>query len=420
MEANAFFLWATALTGAGAGFLFWNLSARFYSSDDVGFASSIISLSLLVSGMTSLGVGVGMVRYLGTARNRPAVINTALTLTLLTSLVFGAVCVWGIRIWSPGLLLLQEFPQGIAFLLLLAEYTHNNLFLMVFLALKRSGASWMMALLLNVVRLGMLIFLRIEGSLGIVISLAIATVVANLLAVAWLGRVEPGYRMRPVLSGAILRAIIPYSFFSGMADFLAKVPAMIAPLLALQYLGATASAHVYIAWMMGSLVLSPGVALAQSTFSENASNPSGIRAAVWRSIRYSLLVTSVIAAVVFLLSSWLLSLFGPDYVGAGVLLRWLCLAAPMYAITIVLMSAFRVQNRLWMLFLVNGLVIALFVGPQVATLQSVGLDGTGVAWVAAQVGALVLGWLAYRRNPERIFQGLEMPTMIAEPQKPES
>ncbi len=40
---NSIFLIASSLLGAGTGFVFWVIAARFYSAEDVGFASAIVS-----------------------------------------------------------------------------------------------------------------------------------------------------------------------------------------------------------------------------------------------------------------------------------------------------------------------------------------------------------------------------------------
>ena len=45
---NSYFLMANRITGAGAGFVFWLIAARCYTSHEVGMANAIISaMSLL-------------------------------------------------------------------------------------------------------------------------------------------------------------------------------------------------------------------------------------------------------------------------------------------------------------------------------------------------------------------------------------
>jgi O-antigen/teichoic acid export membrane protein len=403
METNAFFLWAAVITGAAAGFLFWNLSAHFYSTSDVGLASAVISMALLLSGIASLGIGIGIVRYLSNAENRPEMISTTLSFSCLTSLLIGTVCVAGIKIISPGLQSLQQPWFFFIFLLLLVATTHNIILQMVFLSLKRTSATFGMAILLNVLRLAILFFFRIERAQGIVAALVVATIISNLSALLILPRLLPDFRLTVALSGRILHQLIPYSFANSVADLLNGIPALLAPLLALGYLGAPASAPVYLAWMMGAMMLSPSAALAQSAFSEGASKPHKLRIILLKSGLYSLLITIILATIGFLLSDWILGLFGPDYRGAVIILHWLCVAAPVSALDSLFTAAFRVQKRLRAMIVINSIVLVLFMGSQIILLKTVGLPIMGTMWMATQCVAVVLSLVVLlRKKPEEI------------------
>ena len=62
---NAYFLMLSSITSAGSGYLFWLIVARFYSVEEIGLASAIISASSLISIMLSLlGFDISLVRFL--------------------------------------------------------------------------------------------------------------------------------------------------------------------------------------------------------------------------------------------------------------------------------------------------------------------------------------------------------------------
>ena len=277
MEINALFLWATTITGAAAGFLFWNLSAHFYPTKDVGLASTVNSMMLLLSGISSFGIGMGIVRFLNTAEDRRGMINAALSFTFIASLLIGTVYVLGINLWAPGLKALQQPWFFLIFIMLLISTTHSIIIQMVFLSLKRTTATFGWAILMNTIRLSILFLFRIERAQGIIVAIAIATIASNLFSIFLLSYLIPEFRPAMILSGPILRQLIPYSFAINVADFLNNSPTMLTPLLALENLGAAASAQVYIAWMIGSMMLSPSTALSQSAFSEAASEPHRLR-----------------------------------------------------------------------------------------------------------------------------------------------
>jgi len=400
MEINALFLWATAITGAAAGFLFWNLSAHFYTTQEVGLASTVNSLMWLLSGVTSLGIGMGIVRFLNTAEDRKGMINTALSFTCLTSLLVGTVYVAGINLWTPGLIALRQPWFFLIFLLLLVSTTHSIILQMVFLSLKRTSATFGVVVLLNILRLVFLFFFRAERAQGIVAAVAIATTLSNLFSFLILPRLISGFRPAAALSGPILRQLIPYSFAINMADFLNNTPTMLAPLLALENLGAAASAQVYIAWMMGSMMLSPSSAFAQSAFSEGASDPHRLRSILKKSGIYGLLITVTLATIGFLLSEWILRLFGPDYRGAATFLKWLCIAAPLSALDSLFTTAFRVQKRLWTMIIINTMILILFIGSQSILLKTMGINIMGIMWMFAQGAGVILSLVIFLRGNE--------------------
>jgi O-antigen/teichoic acid export membrane protein len=401
MEANAFFLWSAVIFSAAVGFLFWNIAARFFPSADVGLASAMISLASLLSGIAGFGIGMGIVRYMSSAGDRMRMVNTALTFTALTSLLVGTICVAGIDLWAPGLGALRQPWQFLIFILLLVSSTHNILLQMVFLSLKRSSATFGMAILLNALRLVFLLILQIEKAQGIVVSLTIATVFSNGFGLFLLPRLIPGYSLAGVFSGKILQKLIPYSFGINMADFLNAIPVMLAPLLALENLGATASANTYIVWMMGSMILSPSTSLFQSAFSEGASEPWRLMSILRKSGMYSLLITFVLAILGFFLSDWILAFFGPDYRGGTILLKWLCLAAPVRALDSLFTAAFRVQKRLWTMIFIRTAVVIIFFAPQIILLKTNGLSFMGSMWMTALGVAVLLSLAVFLRGREK-------------------
>jgi O-antigen/teichoic acid export membrane protein len=400
MEANAFFLWAALIVGAVVGFVFWNLAAHFFPPGDVGLASAVISLALLLSGIAGFGIGMGIVRFLDSTEDRKGMINTALSFTTLTSLLVGIVCVAGIDLWAPGLGTLRQPGNLLIFIFLLVSSTHNILLQMVYLSLKQSSATFGMAILMNVLRLVILIFLQIEKAQGIVSALTIATMLSNGIAHFLLPRLLPGYRLTAAFSRKILHQLIPYSFGINTADFLNTIPSMLAPLFALENLGAAASANVYIAWMMSSMILSPSTSLGQSAFSEGASDPGKLRSILKKTGIYSLLITLMLALLGFFLADWILELFGSDYRGATLLFKWLCLAAPVRALYGIFTAAFRVQKRLWTMVFINLAVIIIFYTSQVYLLKTIGLSVMGSMWMVAQGAAVLISLAVFLRGKE--------------------
>jgi O-antigen/teichoic acid export membrane protein len=73
---NAGYLISVDAVNSLMGFLFWWVSARVYSPQDIGFASAIISAVSLITMLSSLGTGSGMIRYLPEKLNSYQMINS--------------------------------------------------------------------------------------------------------------------------------------------------------------------------------------------------------------------------------------------------------------------------------------------------------------------------------------------------------
>jgi O-antigen/teichoic acid export membrane protein len=384
LTSNAVFLWASTIVGSLTGFLFWNIAARLYASEDVGTASAVISLALLLTGIAGLGFGSGIVRFFFTDKNPQEMLNTVLTFTFLSSCASGVVCVAGLGVWAPSLLLLQQAPALAVFLLLVVATTQNLVFQMVFLSLKRADITFWILAFLNVLRLVFLLVFRPVSAQGIIFSLTAATVFSNLFGFFAVIRLLHPYRFRLALSGGVLGRLTLFSLANGTADFIYRLPALAGPIFIVEHLGEATGAHFYIAWLIGAALIAPGFSFAQSAFAESAADPSSLGSVIRRSMIRAFLVTLALSAALAALAAWVLSLFGAGYPQAAALLRWLCLAAPVAAVNCVFFTAFRVQNRLGILILLNILTTLVFFLP-LAALRGWELSAVGATWISAQL-----------------------------------
>jgi O-antigen/teichoic acid export membrane protein len=403
LTSNAIFLWASTIVGSVTGFLFWNLAARLYTHENVGVASAVISLAQLLTGIAGLGFGSGIVRFFFKDEDPEGLLNTVLTFTFLSSCLFGVVCVMGLGIWSPRLLLLQQMLPFVVFLLLIIATTQNLVFQMVFLSLKKADITFGILTFLNVLRLAVLLFLRPVSAQGIIFSLTAATLLSNLFGFLAVNRLLHPCRFRPAISGKVLARLVPFSLANGIADFIYRLPALAGPIFVLERLGEETGAHFYIAWIIGAALIAPGFSVSQSAFAEGAADPSRLRNVIRRSMTRSFLVTLGLSAALAILASWVLSLFGTGYPQAASLLQWLCLAAPLAVINLVFLTAFRVQNRLGVLILLNVLITLSFFAPLVF-LKGWALSAVGVTWMCSQllVACLSLFFYSQRRDPAAV------------------
>jgi O-antigen/teichoic acid export membrane protein len=382
--ANAGYLLGVNLVGALVGFVFWGLAARLYPPEEVGTASAVISAVTLVSGIAGLGMGTGVVRFLPETRSPRRFLNTVFTFNGLTAVLVGGAFLAGLSLWSPSLVVLRENSLYITgFLVYAIAMTLDAMVRSVFVARRQALYALIQTCVINGGRLLLVPVLVGLGAAGLVGTVAIATVLA--IALSFLGilpRVELGYRPRADFSWSDLAGIIPYSVANYVGGLLTQTSRILLPLIVLEMLGSASSGYTYIAWMLGSLLASPGMSLANSAFAEGSNAPHRSAAILFRAGGLALLLTLPAAMMLGLAAPWVLLLFGPTYAreGAG-LLRWLAGAAPFVVLTGLYFTYLRVRKRVGRLMVLSAAVAVITLGVAALLIDRAGIAASGIGWL---------------------------------------
>jgi O-antigen/teichoic acid export membrane protein len=391
---NAGYLFGAMAIGAGAGFVFWWLAARFYDTGHVGLASSVISIVQLLASIAVLGLGTGLVRFLSESQRPQQLLNATFTLTTIVALLSGGIFLIGVKLWSSSLTILATKPgYALGFVFLIAVSGVSTLLQLSFLAFGDAKYAFWKVLFLNILRLILIVALTGFGAVGIVAALAVATALADGLGLLWfIPRLAPGYRPRPDWSKRVLGQLIPYSIGNYTADLLYRAPMLLVTPLTLELLGSEASAHVYVAWMLGSLVASPATALAQSAFAEGSFTPADLGPILLRAGRYALAITIPLACAAGFGAPALLGIFGVSYASnATTLLRWLALASPLMAFNSLYFSALRVRKRVGEMILLSALISVITLAYPFVAVESPQLHSMAVGWLIGQALVAIVG-----------------------------
>jgi O-antigen/teichoic acid export membrane protein len=285
---------------------------------------------------------------------------------------------------------------------------------MAYLALRRVELGFWQVVVMNALRLALVVFFVSIGAVGIAAAIAVAMLVAEAIGMfVFMPRLAKGFRPRLRWSTEVTGTLVPYSIANYLADLLYRAPLLLAPPLALERLGAASSAHAYVAWMIGSILASPGLSLATSAFAEGSHAPSDLRQTLLRAGRYAAMFTLPIALLTFAGASWILAIFGQSYADEGAaLLRWLALTAPLMVFVGLYFSALRVRKRIRELILLSGLISATTLAIPLLAIDRFGLSSMGGGWLVGHaLVAIFAGWRLLRRRdfiyPETEKVGLE-------------
>jgi O-antigen/teichoic acid export membrane protein len=403
-------LLATGLT-AVLGIVYWAVAARLYPAAIVGLNTALLSAMMLVSALAQLNMNTLLPRYLPVVgRSRRRLIGVTYAGTLLVSLVLAVLAVLVLPRLTSTLGELGDVgaPAALLFVVGALAFTIFTLQDSVLIGLRRAVWVPVENLASSLLKLALLpLLLGPLPRLGIMVSW-IAGAVALIPPVTWLVHrrlrttertPEPAARLRPIASLLLGNNI-------GMTLGIVGVFAM--PLLVVGQLGSTANAYFYGPWSVFLGLQLVSASFATSLLVEGADPASHraalMRATVWQSWR--LLVPAV--ALLCLLASPLLSLFGPEYEAEGTtLLRLLALACLPNVLVSTGVAKARLYERPWTVALIHAATALLGLGLSALLLPVMGIDGAGVAWLVAQslVGAITALDVTARRRDERAKGG---------------
>lgn len=399
---NSYFLMATSGATAILGVVFWIVVARLYSPDQVGLATALISAIGLVGVFCKLGFDFGLIRFLPQESDRKGMINSCFTVAGLFSLLLAIIFVAGLDFWSPALLFVQK---DITILLLFIVFTPISTLLMLqasaFVGMRSAKFSFVQTLIANVLRLPLPIILVSLGVLGIFFSWGVAICVALIAALfLFTPRVVSGYYPVPMIKKKVVTEMAHFSAGNYVAEIFDSIPGVLLPLMIVNVLSAEMAAYFFMAWAIANLLVAIPIATMSSLLAEGSYDPIRFRKNVIRAIKFLciLLIPAILGIII--LGDKLLLLFGSEYSQNALTLLWmLALAAIPVAITRVYVTIKRVQLKIRPIMAIYAFIAIGTLALSYSLMTSIGLLGTGIAWLAVQViMAAVVGWLVLKKE----------------------
>ncbi|MEX0799616.1 MAG: polysaccharide biosynthesis C-terminal domain-containing protein [Dehalococcoidia bacterium] len=393
LYTNALLLWTSTAVASVGGFAFWALIARLYDAEEVGLGAAAVSALMLVGALSTLGLGMGLIRFLpGAGERGPALVNGALAAGAVAAVLAAAVFLAGIPLWAPDLGFLRASPLYVlAFTGFAVATTIATAQPYAFMAARKAG--YMLALVLSVqgARFALAAALVALGAFGITATAGLASALAVAFGFVLLARGLPGYRPSLRFDPGEVQRMLPFSIANHVADVLILAPGLVLTIMVVRELGSEQAAYFYMAWFLGYLLASTSAHLSLSLFAVGSYRPEALRELSRSAVAAGLAIAGAGAIVVLLLGGRLLHAFGGDYAAAGApLLRIMALAALPAAVVNVYLGGLRVAGRSKELVAIAAAVAVTTLALGYALLPSAGLEGPGVAFAAAQAVGLAM------------------------------
>jgi O-antigen/teichoic acid export membrane protein len=393
---------ANSIGMAGLGFVFWVIATRYATETVVGQASAILSIIGLLVSLSSLGLGMAMIRFLPERdlKGRSQLINSTFILTSLVALFVGSFYILFLWLFTPKLSFLYSTPIilfGIVVLIMirLISTLMNSIFI------SYRGAIYVFfkeTVIFNLLKIVFIPFLIVLGVVGVLISWGLALLISLVVSIIVLIH-EFKYRPSPSLNIKIIKPMFLFAGGNYVTGLLASLPSFLLPIFMINLLTAEDTAHFYVAWMIGSILFTLPGNICMSLFAEGSHDIKKFRHNIIKSINFILLITIPAIVVLLLFGNNILSIFGERYSSEGAtLLRLLSLSTfPLIGVSIFI-TIKRVEKRTKEMMAVQGIIAVITIGFAYFLSPTYGIIGAGIGWIIALCTALIFILFLYLLN----------------------
>ena len=387
---NSFFLTLARFINVAMGFVFWIIAAKFYSVEDVGVATALLSSLGILILFSRLGFDSSLIRFVH-INDKNKVFNTSIIITTIFSLIAGIIYILGIDFISPGLSFLKNPGYAIIFLFFVIMNSIISITGIAFIAIRKADYYFVQNTILGlrILLLTPLIFL---GSLGIFGSVGLAYFFSALFSFYYLKKFIK-------FEFAIDNQFINESFRFSSGNYISNIMQtsnLFLPILVFNLLGGAETAKYYIAFAIGNLVLIIPDALSTSLFVEGSHGESLKKNVIKAGLVMSFLLIPAVIFIYFF-GDILLGLIGKNYVDSFELLKLLVLSSFFVAAYSLFISIQNVRMNVGLIVKLNLLMFVLLMGLSYVLILKFGIVGVGYAWtITYGILALVVGVLIKR------------------------
>jgi O-antigen/teichoic acid export membrane protein/glycosyltransferase involved in cell wall biosynthesis len=399
---NAVYLMTSTAVMSVLGFGFWFFVAHFYAPAAIGAASALISISLLISNFSYLGMDSGLVRFLPKSDNQSQKINAALIMVgaaaALATLIYAVLGIGSDLPFFATSLATKLLLAGLMTIVVLNSLTDN-----VFIANRRAGYHTITYAVLGTTKLILPLFLVTLGSLGIFLAYIASAGISLLLTFAFMRRAA-NYRFFTKPDWSFIKTTRKYVTANYFARLTSGLPSQLMPMLIVTRLGAAEAAYFSMAWTMSNLLYVIPSATANSLLAESSADEGSHRRHLSHSAKMlaTMLVPSVVGAI--LVAPYLLQLFGPNYAKNGTLLfQIFAFGTFLTAINTIGNTVLNVARRTHAVMVLQAIIATTNLALAVL-LMRFGLVGIGIAYVCAQLAGnltLLVALAAARKKADR-------------------
>lgn len=332
---------------AVVGFIFWILAARWYPTHEVGVATTLISITSLLSTISYLGFNTSLIRLIPDSKNKNGLISYALLMVTVASLIVAVLFfILNDRLVPALGLVFADRTSSLFIIVFIILNSINAITDSIFLAYRSAKYTLLANIGLVVFKLGLPILLVGYGGLGIFFAHAVGIIVSMLISCIFLYSYL-GYRPSKHIAQNEIRKINNVSLSNHILYFLQISPVMLLPIIITNQVGPTQSAYFYLAMTIASFVfLIPNI-ITNSMFAESSTNEVAIYSHTRKALNLISLTLIPAAALVVIFSSLILKIYGDEFsLQSSEPLRILAVSSLFLSINYICLTILRIRYQL--------------------------------------------------------------------------
>ena len=389
------FLVSTAILAVG-GFVAWAVAAWAQPVAVVGGATGLFAAVLFLTYLTGMGLPVAVARFghgpeeqteglwrwtLGYAAVASAV--GSLAFVLVAPAVLGSSTTGPLTDRGPlmATLLLTLLVGGTSWATL-AEIRLMTL----------RAWPWMVlrTLVTVVVRIPLVLSPLAATPLGLLLVMAGPTAASGAVTVALLAWRRGGRRRWTWVRPEGLAVAWRFASVNWVGSLAAQAPQFVTPLIVAAAVPAAENAGFYLAWSISTVVFLIPHTIGQVVVSESSRHPSDLRRQARTGLVLGVALTGFAALVAWVGAPAVTAIFGPDYGTTAEVLPVLCLAALPWTVTSIGLAVMRTLADAFGTTAITVGFALLTLIPMVILVDTRGVDGAPIAWLAGNLAASAL------------------------------
>jgi len=359
------------------------IASRYYTPNDIGIVSAILSSIFLISMISSIGLPMALTFYLPIySKNANRIINTCLIIGIIISAIFSTIYILGVNIWAPELKPILSGLTSITIFIMTTIMTTISLLMNgMFTAGKKSSFNMIKENIFGFTKIFPLTLLVGSGAIGIFVSWGIGMIIAMitgfyLLFKSW--KYKPMFILDPTV-----KDMTTFSIGNYIAGIFYMLPKLIFPILIIDIISSESAGYFFIAMTIASLLYGIPEAVA-GPFLAESSDKNKFWNNVNKVIKFNiyLLVPGLLLFMIF--GKFVLNIFNPNYAENSFMTLIILSMASLPLSLVVIFNIIRSsQKRIMSIIKTNGTVAVMTIILSIPLMRIWNIEGIAISYFIA-------------------------------------